>query len=202
MKLEATHLDALMELVNIGCGRAAAALAEMTRQRITLGVPHIHVLELAEAGAHLEKRVGPKVACVNQAFAGPFSGNAMLLLDVQAANALADLLHGNEPHPPVKPEDTVGEAGNVLLNACLGVFGNLLEVQISFRVPELCIKSVGEILRSVTKEGKPLTHAVIAETRFSLPGGRTNGYVVLILGMTSLNYLVDSIDRWDRGLDT
>lgn len=199
MTLQESHVDALMELVNIGCGRAAAALAQMTRQRITLGVPHVHVLELTAAGEHLAQRLGPRVACVNQAFGGPFSGNAMLLLDLAAADSLATMLEGGEAPDKERMKDTLGEAGNILLNACLGVFGNLLEVQIAFNVPELSVNSVGSLLRSISSGGQPLTHAVVAETRFALPGGRTSGYLVMILGMTSLNYLVEGIERWDRG---
>src|SRR5688572_30835645 len=49
MELTAAHQDALTELINIGYGRAAASLSQLTRRRIALEVPRIGVYEIDKA---------------------------------------------------------------------------------------------------------------------------------------------------------
>jgi chemotaxis protein CheC len=47
------------------------------------------------------------------------------------------------------------EVGNILLNACLGTFGNILKVQVSFSVPRLNLESLNQIVESlrINREG-------------------------------------------------
>ena len=84
MQLTLNQTDALAELINIGYGRAAAALSEMTGYRIKLEVPEISLREIDEVGPALAPGLSGETVCVNQVFTGPFAGNAMLLLDPAA----------------------------------------------------------------------------------------------------------------------
>jgi len=92
MDLTAHQTDALTELINIGYGRAAAALSDLTGHRITLEVPHVSMHSIHEISPLLTELVQGEVASVNQVFSGPISGNALLLLDEQAALMLSRLL--------------------------------------------------------------------------------------------------------------
>jgi chemotaxis protein CheC len=48
MKLTAVQEDALIELLNIGFGRAAASLSQLTGHRVLLEVPHVTIHPIDE----------------------------------------------------------------------------------------------------------------------------------------------------------
>jgi chemotaxis protein CheC len=196
MHLTETHFDGLTELLNIGHGRAAAALSQMTGERVILEVPSLSLIPLEDIAFHLSGRLASRVACVNQAFTGPLVGNAMLLLDEDSAKVLAQLTFG-EATTDV-PQDVLTEVGNVFLQSCLGAFGNLLEIQISFAVPAFEIDDLPSVLRSISIGGNKLTHAVIAQTRFRLRLTPVTGFLVIILGITSLQCVLGGLDQWER----
>ena len=58
--------------------------------------------------------------------------------------------------------------GNIVLNACLGVFGNLLRVQVTFAVPRLRVDAVESVLNSITVDEEELRYALMIHTRFRL----------------------------------
>ena len=200
MELSVTQQDSLTELINIGYGRAAAALSDLTGHRITLEVPHVAMHEIHEMTPILSKVVQGEVASVNQIFSGPIAGNALLLLDEQAASILSALLTDIED--PGDALDATGreiitEVGNIVLNACLGVFGNLLQIQVTFSVPRLRVETVESILKSITVGSEELRYALMIHTRFYLSAGNVSGYLVIILGISSLDRLLEEIGKWE-----
>src|SRR5207237_152708 len=79
------------------------------------------------------------------------SGHAMLLLD-KAASVLLNRLLTDRPAAESLDDsgrEVIIEVGNIVLNACLGVFVNLLHVQITFTVPHLQVDDVEHIMRSI-----------------------------------------------------
>jgi chemotaxis protein CheC len=88
--------------------------------------------------------------------------------------------------------------GNIVLNACLGAFGNLLKVQVSFTVPHLQIESVQKVLKSITVGGDELEYALIIHTRFHMRASDVSGYLVIILGVTSLERLLVELKKWEE----
>ena len=158
MELTAVQQDALIELLNIGFGRAAASLSQLTGHRVLLEVPQVTIHPVDEVAASLEGVISADVASVHQIFSGPVAGDALLMLDQSGAAMLKELLT-NEPALPLSIDasarEVITEVGNILLNACLGTFGNILNVQVTFSVPHLSLESVGAILESlrVHREG-------------------------------------------------
>jgi chemotaxis protein CheC len=152
MELTALQQDALVELLNIGFGRAAASLSQLTGHRVLLEVPQVTLQAVDEVGEALARVVQGHVASVHQIFSGPVAGDALLILDESGAAMLKELLT-NEPSLPLaidaSAREVITEIGNILLNACLGTFGNLLKVQVTFSVPHLSIEHVGAILESL-----------------------------------------------------
>lgn len=202
MELTLNQKDALTELINIGYGRAAGALSELTGYRITLEVPQVAMHEIEEIAPMLEEVVAGEVASVNQVFSGAISGNALLLLDQQAAVMLSRLF--DEDRTSSRSFDTsarevITEIGNILLNACLGVFGNLLQVHIAFAVPRLHVESVSHVLESITlNTEEKLRYALMIHTRFRLKASDVTGYLVIILGITSLDRLLRELENWEN----
>ena len=199
MELTPSQMDALTELINIGYARAAAALSELTGHRISLEVPAVSVHLIAEIAESLQKMIKGDVVSVNQIFSGPINGNALLLLDREAAMLLSQLLTDRAERSELDgaAREVITELGNIVLNACLGAFGNLLKVQVTFTVPSLQVESVQRVIRSITVAGSELEYALIIHTRFHVRASDVSGYLVIILGVTSLKTLLLELKKWE-----
>jgi chemotaxis protein CheC len=200
MDLTASQTDALTELINIGYARAAAALSDLTGHRISLEVPEVAVHSISEIKEKLQGVIVGEVASVNQIFSGPINGNAILLLDREAAMLLNRLLTDRFDTRELDgaAREVITEVGNIVLNACLGAFGNLLKVQVSFTVPYLQIETVQKVLKSITVAGDELEYALIIHTRFHMRASDVSGYLVIILGVTSLERLRLELKKWEE----
>ncbi len=200
MDLTNSQKDALTELINIGYARAAAALSDLTGHRITLAVPEVAIHSISEIKEKLQTVVTGEVASVNQIFSGPISGNAILLLDREAAMLLNRLLTDRDGTAELDgaAREVITEVGNIVLNACLGAFGNLLKVQVSFTVPYLQFETVHKVLKSITVAGDELEYALIIHTRFHMRASDVSGYLVIILGVTSLERLLLELKKWEE----
>ena len=201
MELTESQRDVLTELINIGYGRAAGALSELTGYRITLEVPKVAIHAIEETTELLREVISGDVASVNQVFSGPVAGHALLLLDEPAALLLTELLT-DEKIPARKLDSSVREVitevGNILLNACLGVFGNQLKVQVTFSVPRMNVDSIEGVLHSITVRDQELRYALMIHMRFQLRAKNVSGYMIIILGVTSLERLLTELKQWEQ----
>jgi len=78
MALTKNELEVLSEIVNIGSGRAALSLSEMTGSRIELAVPHIRAYD-STSFQEMAKSLNLEIATsVQQGFEGGISGQALL----------------------------------------------------------------------------------------------------------------------------
>jgi chemotaxis protein CheC len=201
VELTLEQRDALTELINIGYGRAAGALSELTGYRITLEVPQVTIHKIDTIAPMLEKVIEADVASVQQAFTGPIAGSAMLMLEESAALTLSHLLMDESSASrdfDSNAREIITEVGNILLNACLGVFGNLLRVQVDFQVPRLSVQSIGTVLaEAVRNTDESLRFGLVVHTRFFVKTGNVAGYLVIILGIASLDRLLDELKKWE-----
>jgi chemotaxis protein CheC len=202
MELTLDQKDALTELINIGYGRAAGALSELTGYRITLEVPQVAMHEIEEVGPILENLLGVQIASVNQIFSGPVSGNALLLLDESSAVVLSQLLSDEQSGSRVfdaNAREIITEVGNILLNACLGVFGNLLRIQVTFAVPRLNFDTADHLMDSLSEQAEePLRYGLMIHTRFCVKAGDVTGFLVIVLGIASLDRLLREVGNWEN----
>ncbi len=198
MELTEAQIDALQEILNIAFSRTAASLSELTSQRVVLDVPQIKVLPITQLEDALSGISQEQVASVHQIFTGAVAGSALLLFTEDAARTLVDLLT-NDPTPPghldLTSGDVLTEVGNVLLNACLGMFANILHVHVTFSVPHLHVEALHSLLDSLTIDMNPLRYVLIAGTHFRLRDSVVEGYLAIILGIASLDVLLQATER-------
>ena len=191
--------DAVTELVNIAFARTAAALSDLTGNRVELSVPEMAAYPLRDLEPALAKFVRGEVATVHQIFGGPVSGDAFLLLEVEGAARLVGLLtQADAPTPKMGASDreVLAEVGNILLNACLGVFGDLLQVRFTFSVPRLQLETLGSMLASLMVGQDEIRHALLIGTRFNVRASDVTGCLVMVLGVTSLQKFVTAVEAW------
>jgi len=201
VNLTALQQDALIELINIGFGRAAASLSKLTGHRVQLEVPKITMCPIDELADCLRPMLENEVATVHQIFSGPVDGDALLVLDQHSAAILKELLT-SEPALPLEIDrsarEVVTEIGNIVLNACLGTFGNLLKVQVSFSVPHLTLETLESVVGSIAVNRQGLRYALVVHSSFRLRDSSLTGYLVMVLGVASIERLIQALERWER----
>ena len=101
------------------------------------------------------------------------------------------------PRPPKKQSDRK-EVGNILLNACLGMFGNLLQVHVTFSVPRLHLETLGALLRTLVIGKEGLRYALVVYTSFRMRDSSVSGYLVIALNVASLDRLIQEAEKWEQ----
>jgi chemotaxis protein CheC len=199
MVLTDQETDALTELINIAFARTGAALSDLTGHRVLLEPPTVALHLTSELYSQLARFVPGEVAWIHQVFEGPVAGDALLLLNYDGAVQLTDLLT-DDTHATKRLDESarevLTEVGNILLNACLGVFGNILKVHVGFSVPRLRLNNVNELIQWLDKGGEELRYALVIFTKFQVRDSEVNGFLVLVLSMSAFDRLVAEIDNW------
>lgn len=191
--------DALAELINIAFSRTGAALSELTGQRVLLSPPSVSVHRTTDLPIALARYIPGEVASIHQVFAGPVAGDALLLLNYEGAMELTNLLI-EEPIPDFLDEsarEVLTEVGNILLNACLGMFGNLLQVHVSFSVPRLHLESLDDLVASLLTGEDDRRYALVVSTAFQVRDSAVSGFLVMALSVASLDRLLHEIEEWE-----
>jgi chemotaxis protein CheC len=200
VKLTERQSDALSELINIAFARTGAALSELTGHRVLLSPPEVAVYQTVELGGALAKFVPGEVASVHQVFAGPVAGDAFLLLNYDGAVRLTDLLTDERSVSNYLDEtarEVLTEVGNILLNACLGMFGNLLNVRVTFSVPRLNLETLDELIASIVTDKTQMHYALVIYTGFQIRDSSVKGFLVIVLSVASLDRLIQEVNAWE-----
>ena len=191
--------DALAELINIAFARTGAALSELTGQRVLLSPPSVSIHRTTDLPVALARYIPGEVASIHQVFAGPVAGDALLLLNYDGAMELTNLLI-DEAIPDFLDEsarEVLTEVGNILLNACLGMFGNLLRVHVSFSVPRLHLESLDDLVASLLTGEDDRRYALVVSTAFEVRDSAVSGFLVMALSVASLDRLLHEVEEWE-----
>jgi chemotaxis protein CheC len=201
MFLTEKQSDAMAELINIAFARTAASLSELSGHRVLLDPPTIAIRSIEELPEAIGVLIKEEVATVHQIFSGPVAGDALLILNYEGAVMLTDLLCEQQVHSRRLDEsarEALTEIGNILLNACLGMFGNMLYVHVAFSMPRLHLETLDGLLRSIIVGSEELRSAVIVATAFHIKESAVSGHLVIVLGVSSLDRLIRAVEAWEE----
>jgi len=194
--LTAAQMDTLKELFNIGIGRAAGILNEMTNLHICLQVPFIKVLSHKEVKKEVEELGSFRVAAVRLGFKGPFSGTVALVFPPDSASKLVAVLTGEEPGTPDLDSvraGTLSEVGNIVINGIMGSIVNVLNEQIEYSIPTYVEDTIDNL---VALNGAAINSIVIlARTRFTIEQIQVEGDIILLFEVGTFNALIAAIDK-------
>ena len=200
MNLTPDQADILRELMNIGVGRAAGMLNEMTDAYVRLQVPLVRVFSPPEFKKEMEREGVDRLAAVRLGFKGPFFGTADLVFLPESASKLVAVLTGEEPGTQEFDSvraGTLNELGNIVISGVMGSMGNLLEKRIEYSLPQYIEDTIENLLKlSNANSDGPI---LLVRTHFVIEQLQIEGDIMLIFEVGSFDALlaaIDAIDTW------
>jgi chemotaxis protein CheC len=198
MMIDDDSRDAITEMINIGVGRAAGILNEITGSNIKLRVPNLHIIRFGDLpDAHINLMGKERLSTVMQEFHGNFSGTTSLAFSEESAASLVKLLSGESGSAPdmdTVQVETLKEVGNIIINAVMGSISNVLAENLVFTLPEYCEGNITEIASS-RHAIQPDDWIILAQTQFLIESMSIEGMILLVLEVGSLDRLVQSIHK-------
>lgn len=195
--LSPLQLDALREVGNIGAGHAATVLSQLINKKVSMTVPQVNVLPLAEACNFVGGPEQPMVGVYLRIFGGAPS-KMLYLFPEEKALFMAGLLIND----PEKCRNLLGELevsalkeiGNILTGAYVYAFSNFTGIHMISSVPALAFDMVGAILNTVLADlGEMGDYAVIIQTQLTACDESVDGHFFLVPDPGSLVTILDAL---------
>lgn len=191
-------VDALLETANIGVGRAAASLGELTGREVEISVIELVVFS-ADAAVETSELQNVAVLRVAQRFTQAMEGYVMLLLNEAGARRVARLILGEQLEANSFDEieqSALLELGNIMINGVMGTIANQLGITLGYDVPYLELKGavgLGELIFDLIPE--PTTQVVFMRASLKISEEVVHGYILLILDQKNLEILVSKLSE-------
>lgn len=195
MQIEASHLDILRELSNIGSGNASTALATMMNTKVDIGVPHCELIpfsELTRAYSSPEEIIVSTVVQIS----GDMEGFVMMNMPIPSACELLTVLtneridYANIPYTELSEKlQPIAEVGNILIGAYLSALSCMGGMTITPSVPALAVDMVMAIMNlPAVVYGEMGENALYMDTQFISDD----------VEMTGQYYLVSTLESYSR----
>lgn len=198
--------DATVELVNLGIGRAADALAKLIKEEVHLSVPSIEMIGFEKLGSHLRQIDCRSPTVVMQHFYGSFNGDALLVFPEDCGMHLVrQMLQDTISTENVEglEDDAILEIGNIILNACFGQLAELLVTRLDCDVPIYIHTNVDGALRkinSITKSENENQTVMLLQVDFAVQSISAVGFIAFIMDSNAIDVFRDKVDIYLKGL--
>lgn len=200
--------DALKEFFNMGLGNAADSLSQMVNNEVLLSLPQLKVVPFAEATKMLVDNADEKLVAIRQNFSGELNGTALLIFPGAEGLELVRTLLNEQISLEVLMEleqETLLDVGNVVLNAFLESFTQMMSIQFEFESAEF-LKGSSHFLLNITSHLAAQEHTLMSnadndaerafvlmmdfKTKDELNAQHTlSGFVVLLFSQHSMEIL-------------
>lgn len=192
--------DVISEIINIGIGRSASALSNMTGEEIRLSVPKCEFIQDGEGEVLPGTDQNSKLATIKQSFSGEFFGDSILVFPEDKSLELVKLiLDDSFPTEAITDmeQEALLEVGNLVLNGFLGAIGNELDVTIPTSLPVFAKVNGSKELTSLS-DRDPETQSVIMviHVNFEIKNKNINGYVILLLDLSAIDNFLELVDSY------
>ncbi|WP_157055639.1 chemotaxis protein CheC [Clostridium sp. DMHC 10] len=189
--------DILKELFNISVGKAADMLSEIINKKIFLNVPNVEFINAKEAEVKLKKSV-PKVLSgtlmvSSISFEESLTGKANLIFPAPKMRTFINLcLHEEDNIYQMDFTDVdfdiIKEVGNIILNCIIGSIGNLLNINLTYALPEVKVFKKIDFDKDI--ENNENNHILLLYITFIIDDTEIEGAIIINLTFNSLNELI------------
>ncbi len=211
MKWDSMRKDILKELINVYIGRAASILSEVVEKKIDLAVPKIHILDSTEYNSisqdDLPECMQGAIMLSRIKFKKELEGFAELIFPLKHIRKItalclsreeADFILQDTPKFSDIDFDVIKELGNIVLNAVIGGFGDFLNMQIDYSLPEVSVFDKIEIKERTILHKK--MHMLILYVTFTIDTTEIEGAMIINFTINSMKELLAEIDRLKTSL--
>ncbi|MBL1377373.1 chemotaxis protein CheC [Zobellella iuensis] len=197
LTLTADEHDVIVELMNIGVGRAASALSQLVQDEVLLSVPQLQFLSPAEAREIFCRSMPGLLAGVIQGFRGFMSGRAALLFPEERSLELVRAMLGADLSADEISEleqETLAELGNILLNNCLATLANMLSQQIQTDLPQAFNVDTPHLLNRLSLDTNGDDSMImLVQIDFSLRESALQGYLAFLIDVHSADTFIEAL---------
>ncbi|MBI4687895.1 MAG: chemotaxis protein CheC [Nitrospirae bacterium] len=195
--------EILQELMNIAFGKSAADLADVINTHVELRIPDIKLMPISELPAYVQEKIKgyTNIDMVEQSFYGRFKGDAVLVFSQGAGRGLISLLQ-NDEHEALESDpidiletETLMEAGNILISACVGKFAEMLKDVVTYAPPMVVFNKHYSEAISLNHDKKDMA-AIVMKTDFTFTKGDVSGFLFLITAQESIKWLKEALQSF------
>jgi chemotaxis protein CheC len=194
--------DALQEVVNIGMGRAGAALAKVMGGFVKLSVPSMTLVrphQLREA-VHKLSWVTEDVSAVRQAFFHDLDGEVIAVFDTEGCRGIAETL-GHDPLEASEAADRemLLDITNILVGACMNGVAKELGIELSFSAPALLVERAS--LDDVLSHGEVAFNlALLINVKFIMEKRSFTSQLLILMPRDAFDRLIAALNRFLESL--
>ncbi len=191
--------DALTEVFNMGMGSAAASLSEMVGEEVELTVPEISFVNKEDAIRLLTVQNSGDVSGVSQGFSGPLGGVAMLMFPIDQSLEIVRLVLQDTvslDRLTEFEEEALCEIGNIILNSGLSSLADVFEQEMESSLPVFSQGSCEEVMNGKGVNERRIDIVMFLQVNFKIEKHATNGHVVYLLDVDSIQSLAENLDRF------
>jgi chemotaxis protein CheC len=191
IELDELERDALTELANLGVSRAATSLRAMVGKQVLLSVPAVAIVTRDNAARFMGMHGASNLVAVHQAFAGDFSGRALLIFPEANSLELVRAVAGEDL--PIEDiieleQEALAETGNIILNGCLATIANTLRRSLTVSLPEI-VRGKGADFLNLPGACGAEDIVLFLYIDFSVNDRNIRGYIAMLMDLSSLQSL-------------
>ena len=171
--------DGIGELMNVGVGKAAAALGRLVKAEVELSVPRIFLVPLDEIEKHTPVTGIQPIAGSYSSFDGPLVGALGFVVPAASRRQFLVLVLGDEfdsDEAEVLEQDLLLEIGNIICNACIAGISNAFKIDLTTAPPTFFAASPREALAEMTGS-RSNGQMLLVELDFALRSGELRVYL-------------------------
>lgn len=193
------ELDILRELFNISVGKASSLLSEIIDRKIILNVPEVRILDM-DNNINMQDFLPEKPDGIfmisSISFDYELEGKASMIFSAEKMRTFIDLCLNNdetEDYHEISFSDididVIKEIGNIVLNAVVGEIGNLLDLKLTYSLPE-----VKEYKKDEFFENK-FSSLLVLNITFLIENTKIEGAIFVHLTINSFSELMLKINE-------
>lgn len=193
--LSADQRDALQEITNVAMGQAGASLAAILDTFVTLSIPRIIIVDVAEVANSMSELVGrnAEVTAARQSFNGYLRGEVLVIYGQDGCNDLADLMGYDDELDRAAEHELLLDVSNVLVGACLCGIAEQLSTDLSFSAPSLMGEKI-PVETLLRPEKLSWSHALLMEVNFRLEERNFTAHLVMLMPEEAIDRMRGVID--------
>ena len=201
MEFSPVQLDALQELANIGAAHSATTLSMMLNCHVSMNVPEIDIVDIADMGQLLTDEITSLVVFELQGEI-PHGGFLVLHFPGDSAMRTANVLlgSGDTARPPGEMDQSaILEVGNIMISSFLSATSDLLGVMMLPSPPALVVDMTHAVIESlIASMTIEVDDVVLFRINLSSDEHEIAANILIFLEVSTLQMVAEMLEKMIR----